>query len=869
MTTKLTLPPQADGELEARRQLIDLGRNRTGHIPPGLLVEHVLNVYPEGEWRLRRTAMEAVLRRVGFARRDELRVVERPTAGEVCGVYRTGPPRAKRPWRTLVEGLEPLRASCDCPDFQRASLGLCKHVLVVLDDLAAKPRRWARLVHGPARARGPRLDWDSIRPLHGPGEWLERLRLVPPADGRGKRSASWQNLRRHFTPGADGAWVARVPEADDVRRRAKLVDALGRFVRARASSSDPVAPALSARIAGERGLLARQQVLLANRRGLMRELDSLARPMFPYQREGVERFLARGRLLLADDMGLGKTTQAAAAAQALFRTGLIRRGLLVVPAPLKSQWVREWNALGEAPIAIVEGAPAERAACYRRMRRGFLVANYEQVLRDVELMHDWAPELVVLDEAQRIKNWATRTARAVKTLDATYRLVLTGTPMENRLEELASIMDWVDDHALEPKWRLVPWHTSSDGDGPGLSGARNLDTLRARLRPTLVRRRREEVLDQLPPRTESTLEVTLTEDQREAHDALTQPIARVMHAAERRPLTQAEFLRLMSLLTTQRVIANGLAQVDFTDVWPSLEGKRPTARRLARLHSPKLLELREVLRALCVEQGRTVVVFSQWRRMLQLANWAVSDVLEEHGLRAVFFTGRESQRRRTENLVALHDEPATRVLFASDAGGVGLNLQRAASACVNLELPWNPAVLEQRVGRIWRLGQTEPVEVYNLVAKDCIEARIAGLVSDKRELFEGLFDGGTDSIEFTGSGSFLAGVRSVLELPTVPARTNLDEDLDEDEDPAQAPPLLPEQELVAAADETEDAAATPAPPAEVARLFAGLRVESTPAGGLRIEAEPEVAGTLAALFEGLAGVLRKVPDDGIGVTRED
>src|SRR5690606_15704778 len=100
-----------------------------------------------------------------------------------------------------------------------------------------------------------------------------------------------------------------------------------------------------------------------------------------------------------------------------------------------------------------------------------------------------------------------------------------------------------------------------------------------------------------------------------------------------------------------------------------------------------------LLRQLVVDQGRKVVVFSQWRRMLRLAEWAVRDVLAEAGLGSVFFTGEESQRLRAQNIAAFHEEPAVRVMFLSDAGGVGLNLQRAANACVNLELPWNPAVL--------------------------------------------------------------------------------------------------------------------------------------------------------------------------------
>jgi superfamily II DNA/RNA helicase len=262
--------------------------------------------------------------------------------------------------------------------------------------------------------------------------------------------------------------------------------------------------------------------------------------------------------------------------------------------------------------------------------------------------------------------------------------------------------------------------------------------------------------------------------------------------------------------------------------------------------------------------------------MLQLAHWSARDVLAQAGLRAAFFTGRESSAQRTRNLVDFHDDPATCVLFATDAGGVGLNLQRAASACVLLDLPWNPAVLEQRVGRIYRLGQTLPVDVYRLVTQGSIEERIGSLVSDKRALFRGLFDGTSDSVHFDRSGSFLASVHKLVETPPDAAP---DDASDEAEDPASEAALETSlddrDERAAGVHEAEDANAAggesaapaadrialdpiPAPAApDLARLFADLRVERTPSGALRIESSPETAHVLASVFEGFAEALRR------------
>ncbi len=591
---------------------------------------------------------------------------------------------------------------------------------------------------------------------------------------------------------------------------------------------------------------------------------------YGYQRQGVQRFLEEGRLLLADDMGLGKTAQAITACHVLWETERVRRGLLIVPASLKPQWLHEWSSFTAAPIEVVDGSPRERRATYRRVKRGHLLINYEQLLRDFDEVAAWKPDIVVLDEAQRIKNWATKSAAYVKCLRPSYRLVLTGTPMENRIDELASIYDWVDSFALEPKWRLAPWHVAAVDGSKEVGGARNLDTLRLRLAPTMLRRTRQEVLDQLPSRTDTIIPVDMTAAQAEEHDALIRPIASLTQRGRRRPLTQAEFLKLMQLLTTQRIIANGLAQLRFTEIWPALAESPPEAALIESLSAPKLLELRELLEHVVLRQRRKVVVFSQWRRMLELACWATRDVLASGGRRAVFFTGREQRARRTQNLIELHDDPSVCVLFATDAGGVGLNLQRAASCCVNIDLPWNPAVLEQRIGRIYRLGQKRPIDVYNLVSQASIEARIAALVADKKALFSSLFDGSSDEVRFDRSGSFLSQIERVIEPVTVPEPE--DADLQQEE----TPPDRELEEIIAAADESADptprtlpepAGSAPAgrapseaapsgESADVEKLLASLRIRPTAEGGLAIEAPPEAAGTLASLFEGMARLLR-------------
>ncbi|MPZ19640.1 MAG: hypothetical protein GEV06_17225 [Luteitalea sp.] len=844
---RISVEPQviASTQSEAYATLLARAHRRTGALPSEMIVRHILSVTRDADWPVQRDALEAVLRRLASARTADVQIVARPPRGRLVGLYATRRRESRaQPYRTLLRGIEPIDGSCDCADFLRSSLGLCKHLLAVLEKVAAK-RRGLHVARTPTSNAGL-LRWDPVRPLTGPGDWLARVHWV---DGTPAR-----DLRQWLHPTDGDAWTVKTPEAP-----AQRLALVGRLLSALRDGDDE--PALHMLLQADRRRLAGEIQATRAIERLREALGSLKQRLYPYQREAVESFLVRGRLLLADDMGLGKTAQAIAACHTLWSTGRVRRGLLLVPAALKPQWIREWRLFTNAPAEIVEGTPGQRRAMFETCRRGFLVANYEQLIRDLDIVRDWNPDIVVVDEAQRIKNWATKTALTVKRLDPRYRLVLTGTPMENRLDELASIVEWVDDMALEPKWRLVPWHTTSVDGKAEIGGARNLDTLRARLAGCMIRRGRHEVLSQLPARTDTRVPVEMTAEQMDEHDALNLPIAQLMSRAKRRPLTQAEFLRLMMLLTTQRIIGNGLAQLRFEQIWPDLSRiARPTESTLRGLASPKLVELRELIGQLAVSQERKVVVFSQWRRMLRLADWTTRDELSRAGVRAAFFTGAEGQKRRTQNLVDFHDDPACRVLFATDAGGVGLNLQRAASACINIELPWNPAVLEQRIGRIYRLGQRRPIDVYNLVSEPGIESRIAEVVGSKKAFFTGLFDGATDEVTFERSGSFLSRLERVVGPALESAGTQAAAAATESEDDTRESEV---DASFAAGEESGDAAGPTGPeavPAESAidlqRLFAGLTVQRTTRGGLVIEAPPETASTLAALFTGMAQILQ-------------
>jgi superfamily II DNA or RNA helicase len=825
--------PAALTETEAELVLRAHAASRVGDALAEVLARQAIRVGQHGDFAVQYAALRAMLERLPDAMR--VRRLDGPRGGRF--VVAEGKERGAHREEVWLEGVWPLAPSCGCTDFVRSGLGVCAHVLAVLERLEPKRGPW------PAFGVGEALRWDPIHPLRGPAD-------------------PWRRL------GVGEAGAVRPTQLAGAEPRA-LLAGLKRLER-RSRRVSPAAAAVLGRELQRAGALASAN---AQAPAAVSALRSLKRSLYPYQREAVLRFLSSGALLIADDMGLGKTTQAIAACHALVRSGAVERVLLVVPASLKPQWRREWMATTDVPIELVEGRADERAVLYDD-GPGVLCVGYEQLRMDLTRIQAWGPELVVLDEAQRIKNCVTQTARAVAALCchegcARYRLALTGTPMQNRLSELASVLSFVDGTVLGPPWQMVARHTFQVGDaGSGQSGARHLDELRERLGTVMVRRLRKEVIAQLPARTDTRIPVPLTPAQAAAHDDYEEPIRRLMSIRNHRPLTNAERERLMLMLGQQRRISNGLAQRDFERVWPELKEEPPTPALLGTLDAPKLAALRELVQALVIEQGRKVVVFSEWRAMLRLSAWAVRDLLEAAGLRAAFFTGKETPRMREQALVDFHDDPALRILFLTDAGGVGLNLQRAASACIQLELPWNPAVMEQRIGRIHRLGQRQPIEVFHLVSEGGIEAKIAGLLGRKRALSAALLDANEVEVRFdTGAGIF--DLATSLEVspteeelmerecatdpiadatpsgPTAPSGPEAPSGPAPAADPAAAEPTRADDVGAAAA------ALSPAP--------LGLRMTSREDGGASFDVPAELVGPMVAMLRTMASLLEASP----------
>ncbi|HEY2784608.1 MAG TPA: DEAD/DEAH box helicase [Fimbriiglobus sp.] len=636
--------------------------------------------------------------------------------------FRVTNPETGGAYTVSVRGFDLGDNACTCPDFKANTLGTCKHVEAVLESLKELPEQVRRKKATPTRPEVV-LDYgDPVRPA---------LRLPK---RRSERLAAF--ARRFFDD--RGLWSGKGRFEDLV----PTIEALTEEVAVRTDALDFV----------DREI---ERVEMRSREDRwLAELDAgtfgpplLAVPLYDYQIRGALFLACRGRSILGDDMGLGKTIQALAAVELLARHRGIGRVLVVAPASVKYQWESEIRKFTPRAVQIVEGSPEERKTQYATPTFYRLV-NYEQVVRDRDAINAWAPDVVILDEAQRIKNWQSKTSRAVKSLTSRYAMVLTGTPLENRLEELYSIVAFVDERRFGPAFQFLHDHVSVDAKG-NVTGYRNLSAIREKLAPVFLRRTRAEVLGQLPPRTDSTVVVDLAPEQRGRYEEQAAALARLLRKGF---LSELDRTRVLATLVNLRTVCDSTFLVD------------------KETHvSPKLDEFAELVPELLQDGGHKLVVFSQWETMIREA----ASVLDRLKVGYAILHGGLSGPDRQAVLTRFHGEPSCRAFLSTDAGGTGLNLQ-VADTVMNLELPWNPAVLEQRIARVHRMGQKNPVRVVNFVTRGTVEERVLRTLESKRDLFAGVFAGEDDDLAFSAvtQETVLDGLRVLLgEKPDDPPPT--------------------------------------------------------------------------------------------------
>jgi superfamily II DNA or RNA helicase len=639
--------------------------------------------------------------------------------------FRVSNPVSKSRYRVAIRGLGPGGNFCSCPDYTTSELGTCKHLEFTLAQLEKK--RGAKT----AFARGYQPAFSELY-LRNEGKRRVHFRAgteCPPAVR--------EEALGLFDAGQDG--MLRDDRFAELEPFIAMLSKSGHEFRAYDDALEF--------IAGRRDADRRASKLaeLFPRGAADTKLRRLLKvPLYPYQAEGALFAVRTGRALIGDDMGLGKTIQAIAATEILARHFGVSKVLVICPTSLKYQWQSEITRFsgrqGANAARVISGGRAQRLKDYA-LDDFCKITNYEKLQPDLDLIAAWAPELVIVDEAQRVKNWNTMAARALKRIDSSHAIVLTGTPLENKLEELISIVQFVDQHRLGPTWKLLQEHQVKDEAGR-VTGYTGLEKIGQTLAPVMIRRRKSEVLRQLPSRTDQNLLVPMTEPQMLYHRENADEVAKIVRRWRRtRFLSDKDQRRLMIAMQNMRMSCNSTYLLDQeTD------------------HGVKADELAALLDELLSEPEAKTVVFSQWTRTHDV----VIRRLEARGIGFVSFHGGVPSDKRPALVARFRDDPSCRVFLSTDAGSTGLNLQHA-STVVNMDLPWNPAILEQRIARIHRMGQERPVQVINFVAKGTIEEGMLSTLAFKRSLSAGILDGGSGEISLGGSrlNRFMKDVENV------------------------------------------------------------------------------------------------------------
>ena len=430
---------------------------------------------------------------------------------------------------------------------------------------------------------------------------------------------------------------------------------------------------------------------------------------FPYQYEGIAWLFSQGAALLADEMGLGKTMQTITAIRLLLRSGQVRKILLICPKPLIPNWQREFKTWAEElPVTLLEGDAARRKMLWTMPGIPILLANYELMVRDMEALEDDERpkfDLVVLDEAQRIKNRNSRTSETARAIPRKRTWALTGTPIENRPEELASLYEFME--VIPPR------------------GTPDLRQLMKLSKEFILRRTKDLVMKDLPPRLDREEYLDLNPAQEYAY-----------RVAEKEGIIQLN--ELGESISVQHVFELVLRLKQITNYDP-LTGESAKLDRL-------MADMEEISAS-----GGKAILFSQWTKTI---DWIAAKMEGRN-----FYHGGVPTKKREPILKQFKEDPNSHLLLMSyGTGAVGLNLQFAGYVFL-FDRWWNPAVEDQAINRAHRIGQKTKVIVTKFISKNTIEERIDLVLQQKRELFAAVLgDGDNTNVSLSLNASEIFGL---------------------------------------------------------------------------------------------------------------
>lgn len=641
--------------------------------------------------------------------------VEPENKKRALGDFNVRNPQTDRVYKVAFRGIDSSWNYCSCPDFKTNQLGTCKHIETV------------RLYIEKSRKRIPN---ELIPPytsvyLSYKGERDVRIRI-----GSDNRAAFTQLASRYFT-GEGVLEEEKYSHFYDFLQEARQIndtfrcynDALEFVIERRAATY-------------------REQKL--NNKYPDNTLSGLLRTrLYPYQEEGILFAARKGRCIIADEMGLGKTIQAIGTAELMRKEFNISSVLILCPTSLKYQWKKEIEKFTGETALVIEGNHLARRKQYSQ-DTFYKIVSYHSANNDIKILKSLHTDLLVMDEAQRLKNWNTQIAKAARRIESQYTVALSGTPLENKIEELYAIAQYVDQYCLGPYYKFIDRSLVRSESGKTI-GYKNLNETGNTIRNILIRRRKKEVNIQLPARMDKILFVPMTTEQHGMHEEFKSNLAQLIIKWQKmRFLSENDRRRLLLLMNQMRMVCDSTYILD----------------QKTRFDT-KIDELMNVLDEFVEESDEKAVVFSQWERMTRL----VAAELDARGVEYEYLHGSVPSAKRKDLIDHFTEKPTCRVFLSTDAGSTGLNLQ-AASLIINLDLPWNPAVLEQRIARIHRMGQKNNVQVINFVSVNTIEEQMLTKLNFKSSMFEGILDDGSDSI-FLEESKFDKLMQTVQEFAAI------------------------------------------------------------------------------------------------------
>ncbi|MEK7253304.1 MAG: SNF2-related protein, partial [Bacteroidota bacterium] len=438
--------------------------------------------------------------------KDSAFIMENLGEHSVFSDFNVRNPETKNTYRVAIRSLGDSGNFCSCMDFKTNRLGVCKHIGFVLDRLSKK-RGYKGIIK-----KGFHQTHSSIYLDYRNGR---KIRL---SIGSENEAEFRQLAEKYFD-----ADLAILPESFPVFE--KILEEARRLYEGFRCYDDAL-----------EFVLAQREMLRRNARldqifpqGIESEaFDNLLKiKLYPYQKQGVLFAARAGRCLLADEMGLGKTVQAIAAAELFRKEFGAARVLVVCPTSLKYQWKSEIERFSDLTAHVVEGGLPSRKKQYRELGDFFTIAGYQTVANDLHDLNALEFDLILLDEAQRIKNWATKTSAAIKKLRSPHAIVLTGTPLENKLEELYSIVQFIDQFRLGPLYSFLNRYLVKNENGK-VVGFRHLKEISVSLADLMLRRTKKQVLKELPKRQDKTLLVPMTQEQWAMHNGLKEEVAKLV-----------------------------------------------------------------------------------------------------------------------------------------------------------------------------------------------------------------------------------------------------------------------------------------------------------------------------------------------------